>query len=241
MAGRKFKCSLFALLQAGDGVTGAALDPLNAPRINLRLAPPWVANLVSLIADVRQKVGARAGQQGGGGTLTLAQQNLLHQVTVKVAKARKTARRAFKGNLVKLHSEFLVNKPAHNTGDLLGNARIVSASLKTTDNAAAVKTKGWLDADTASLDQAIGNAADSLTSADNLQHDEVGATAFVNTEANQVYDEILDLQNVADLEFPEDDPANVATRAKFLLGVFPPTDSSDPTPPTPTGTAPAKP
>jgi hypothetical protein len=238
MSGRKFKCTLFALLQAGDSTTNAALDPLIAPRINLRLAPPWVTNVVTLIADIRQKVGARAGQKGGGGTLTLAQQKLMHQVTVQVSKARKTARRAFKGNSVKLHSEFLVNKPSHNAGDTLGNARIVSASLKTTDNAAALQTKGWLDADTATLDQAIGNAANSLTSADNLQHDEVGATAFVNTEANQVYDAILDLQNAADLEFPEDDPTNIATRARFLLGVFPPDHGTSPDTPTPTAPPP---
>jgi hypothetical protein len=62
----------------------------------------------------------------------------------------------------------------------------------------------------------------------------VGQTAFVNTEANDLYDRLLDIQNAADLEWPEDDPANVAARAKFLLGVFPyGGGSGGTTPPTP--------
>jgi hypothetical protein len=58
-------------------------------------------------------------------------------------------------------------------------------------------------------------------------------TAYLNTEANDLYDRLLDIQNAADLEWPAADPANVAVRAKFLLGVFPYGGSGGTTPPTP--------
>jgi hypothetical protein len=74
MSNRKFKCSLVALLGAGDTITGAALDTDYAPDLNLRLKPPYVADTVALIADIRAKHTERAGQQGDIGTLTLAEE-----------------------------------------------------------------------------------------------------------------------------------------------------------------------
>jgi hypothetical protein len=61
MSVRKFKGNLFALLHAGDIITGAALDPANATALNLRLVPPYVSDTVALIGDIRTKIAERAG------------------------------------------------------------------------------------------------------------------------------------------------------------------------------------
>ncbi len=43
----------------------------------------------------------------------------------------------------------------------------------------------------------------------------------LEAEGNDLYGRLPDIQNAANLEWPADDPTNVAVRAKFLLGVFP--------------------
>ena len=146
MSNRKFKCSLFALLGAGDIITGAALDTDYATALNLRLKPPYVADTVTLIADIRAKHTARAGQQGDIGTLTLAEQKLVKALLALMSQARETAKRAFMSNTVKLHDQFCMGKSDKSAAGILGNARIISASIKTTDNAPALAAKGWLDA-----------------------------------------------------------------------------------------------
>jgi hypothetical protein len=242
MSNRKFNGPLFALLGAGDTITGAALDTANAPRLNLRLKPPYVSDTVALILDIRAKMEARAGKQGDLATLTVAEQKLIKAVLDQMSKARETAKRAFKANPVKLHDEFRVGQSDKSAGGILGNARIVSASLKKTENTAPLADKGWLDADTQKLDDAITAAAAGLQPRQPGQSDEIGQTAFLISEANDLYDRLQDIQNAVDLEWPADDPTNVAVRAKFLLGVFPYGSTSSGTTPPPTPTpAPAAP
>ena len=242
MAERKFKCTLFALLGAGDTITGAALDTTYAPKLKLRLKDPYIQDTVDLILDIRTKQGERAGKQGDLGSLTVAEQALVKAVLTQTSKARETAKRAFKNNTVKLHDEFCVKKvhDDKSVGAILGNARIVLASLKKTENATALADKGWLAADTQKLDDAITAAAAGLTPLQPGKSDEIGQTAFLTSEGNDLYDRLLDIQNAVDLEWPEDDPANVAVRAKFLLGVFPYGGSTGGATPPPTPPAPAK-
>jgi len=233
MGDRKFKFTLAALLGAGDTITGAALDPDYSPDLDLRLKPPYVADTVTLIADIRDKHGKRAGQQGDIGTLTLAEQKLVKALLALMSQARETAKRAFMSNTVKLHDQFCVGKGDKMVNGILSNARIISASAKTTDNATALAAKGWLAADTQNLDAAIAAAVAGLQPQKPSKSEEVEMTAYLNTEANDLYDRLLDIQNAADLEWPAADPANVAVRAKFLLGVFPYGGSGGTTPPTP--------
>jgi hypothetical protein len=246
MSDRKFKCSLYDLLGAGDNITGAAVNVDYAPRINLRLVPPYIADTVALILDIRTKISDQSGQQGTVDTLTLAQQQLVKAVARQTSAARETAKRAFKGSTVKLHDEFRVGQNAKKIGAILGDGRIVAASLKKTENLPALAGKGWLPADTQKLDDAIAAASDALKSETDAQGDGLGQTAFVNTEANDLYDRLLDIQNAADLEWPDSDPTNVAVRAKFMLGGFPYAggssgDTPPPTPPAPPATGtPAK-
>jgi hypothetical protein len=238
MSQRKYKCKLIDLLTAGDTITGAALDPLYATSLNLRLAPPYISDSVALIADIRSKHTARAGKQGDIGTLTLAEQKLLKALLDLMSKARETAKRAFKGDKVKLHDQFCMGKGKtdKSAAGILSNGRIISGAIKSTDNAAAMLAKGWLPADTQKLDAAIAAAAAGLLPQQPGKSEEKEQTAFLVSEGNDLYDRLLDIQNAADIEWPASDPANVAVRAKFLLGVFPyyyDSGGDEPTPPTP--------
>jgi hypothetical protein len=73
MSDKKFKGSLFALLKAGDIITGSALDAAYATALNQRLKPPYVNDTVALIGDIRTRITDRAGKQGDLATLTVAE------------------------------------------------------------------------------------------------------------------------------------------------------------------------
>ena len=68
-------------------------------------------------------------------------------------------------------------------------------------------------------------------------------TAQKDTDAATLYENILTIQNAADLEWPATDPANAGVRDELLLGIFPPDHGGNHTPPptpTPAPTSPAK-
>jgi hypothetical protein len=65
-------------------------------------------------------------------------------------------------------------------------------------------------------------------------------TTTKNTDAATLYENILTIQNAADLQWPATDPANAGVRGEFLLGIFPPDHGGNHTPP-PTPPAPATP
>ena len=66
-----------------------------------------------------------------------------------MGRARQTATLAFPGQTVKLHEEFQVGvSTPTDLASILSRAYIILAALKKADNLAALKLKGWLDADT---------------------------------------------------------------------------------------------
>ena len=153
-------------------------------------------------------------------------QNCLNQ-------ARKTAKLAFAGQDVKLHDEFQggINRP-HNLGSVLGRADIILASVQNAANLAALQLKGWTAAETT----AFVNARASFTTGDVTQQAVKGgakdSTTTKNTAAADLYERLLTLQNAADLQWPDTDPANAGLRDQFRLNTFPPAGGSSP-PPTP--------
>ena len=52
-----------------------------------------------------------------------------------------------------------------------------------------------------------------------------------DTDAATLCENVLTIQNAADLEWPADDPANAGVRGEFLLGIFPPDHGGNHTPP----------
>ena len=158
----------------------------------------------------------------GVATLTASQNDALINLNDLVSRAKESAKRAFAGQDVKLRNEFQVG--IHSPGDLasvLGRARIVRDSCSN-GNATALAAKGWIVADTAALEQAIEALDTTDDSQESAKVDKGGATDARNTAANTLHEGLLTIQNAANNQWPERNPANAAVRAKFRLGLFPP-------------------
>jgi hypothetical protein len=229
-----FHYPLNLLLKEGDLILTAAEQ--NAVALAERLPDPFLADTRTLLTKVGCDQTDQKSAAGGLGTLTLAQDAAAKVMRQIFADAKETAKKAFKGNDVKLREEFQVgiDKP-HGLDAVLGRARIVLASLKNPANIPALSAKGWIASDTAKLEAALG----ALTNADNTQEDAKGdklkSTGTRNRDANDLDDRIETIQHAAHLHYPENDPANAGIRAKFRLGIFPPAGGSakPPTPPAP--------
>ncbi len=217
----KFNFPIAVLTQQGDAILDAA--EAHAADLSARLP----ASRVTAIRALHQTVSASsAGQQNQGaevGALTQEQNRRLQTLNDLLSKARATAKRAFAGQEVKLHDDFQVgiNKPS-DLASVLARARTVLAACQKADNATALAGKGWIAGDT----QALADAIDGLDTADDTQETakagRKGATVDRNVAANNLYDGLLDVQNAADLQYPARNAANVAVRAEFRLGTFPP-------------------
>jgi hypothetical protein len=231
-----FHFPLATLLRDGDAITTAAE---NHAELNPRLSAGHVAATRALLATVAGGDADAKGRKGGVGTLTQDQNAKLDQLNTWMARARKTAGLAFKGQDVKLREEFQVGVNAPNDlASLLQRARIIIAGLKQEGNGAALKAKGWLDADTTAFETVLA----ALAAVDATQETGKGgakdATGARNRNANDLYAKLQTIQNAADLQWPEDGAVNAGRRNEFRLGIFPPRGGNGgktkPTPPAPT-------
>ncbi len=228
----KFNFPIAVLTQQGDAILDAA--EARATDLAARLPASRVAEIRALHKTVSD---SSSGQQDKGaelGTLTQEQNRRLQTLNDLLSKARATAKRAFAGQDVKLRDDFQVgiNKPS-DLAAVLARARTVLAACQKTDNATALTGKGWIAGDTEALSAAI----DGLDTADDTQETakagRKGATVDRNVAANNLYDGLLDIQNAADLQYPARNAANVAVRAEFKLGSFPPRNHGGKEPPKP--------
>jgi len=117
----------------------------------------------------------------------------------------------------------------------LGPARadIIIASLQNADNLAALKLKGWTDGETT----AFVTARKSFGTGDETKQGAKGggkdSTTVKNTDAADLYERLLTIQNAADLQWPATNPANAGVRDQFRLNTFPPAGSTSTPPPPP--------
>jgi hypothetical protein len=115
----------------------------------------------------------------------------------------------------------------------------VLGSVQNAVNLAALKLRGWTDAETT----AFQTARTAFGPAEQFRTQSIGGakdtTTTKNTDAATLYEKVLTIQNAADLEWPATDPANSGVRGEFLLGIFPPDHGGNHAPPTPPAT-PAK-
>jgi hypothetical protein len=149
-----------------------------------------------------------------------------------MAQAAKTAKLAFPGQTVKLHQEFQIG--AHDANDLgsyLERVDIVLGAVANAANFAALKLKGWTDAETTTFQ----TARSGFGPAEQIRTQSIGGalvtTATKNADAATLYENLLTIQNAADLQFPASDPMNAGVRGEFLLGIFPPDHGGNHTPP----------
>jgi hypothetical protein len=159
-----------------------------------------------------------------------------------MAQAAKTAKLAFPGGqTVKLHQEFQIGPHDKNDlGSYLGRVDIVLGSVTNAANLAALKLKGWTDAETTAFQtarSAFGPAEQYRVKSISGAKD---TTTQKNADAATLYENVLTIQNAADLQWPAADPANAGVRGQFLLGIFPPDHGGNHAPPPTPTTPPAK-
>ena len=235
-----------AIITHDGGLIIAAAQ--NDTAVANRLPDGYLAAAATLCTKVTGDVSTQKTAKGELGNLTAGQVQNLKILHHALAQARKTARLAFPGQTVKLHDEFqIAPHGGDDLGSFLGRVDIVLGSINVAANLTAMKTKGWSDGDTAKFQaarDAFGPAeqyrVQSISGAKNT-------TTLKDTDATTLYENILTIQNAADLEHPATDPANAGVRAQFLLGVFPPDHGGNHSQPAPqpttsqTGTAAAQP
>jgi hypothetical protein len=205
----------------------------NHAEIATRLTAAAITAADTLCQKVAGDVTGQKGAKGELGNLTLAQQKNLNTLHQCMAQAAKTAKLAFPGGqTVKLHQEFQTGPHDKNDlGSYLGRVDIVLGPVNNAANLAALKLKGWTDAETT----AFQTARDAFGPAEQYRVKSISGakdtTTQKNTDAATLYENILTIQNAADLEWPATDPANAGVRGEFLLGIFPPDHGANHTPP----------
>ncbi len=230
-------CPVPVIAYNGNLIVAAGTKyPKVAARLPANYLPDTTAALDKLPADsTGQKIAE--GETAG---LTLVQQKNLDLLLHCMGQARKTARLAFAGQPVKMRQEFQIGIHAsHKLPAVLDRADIILASTQTTENLAAMKLKGWTNAETATFTAARGTFPASSTAQKSGQSDAMKATGVKAVDASDAYERILTIQNAGDLEFPAIDPANAPIRAEFRLDIFPPTHHlppAEPPPPPPPAT-----
>jgi hypothetical protein len=216
-----FHFPLAVLSQEGDAILDAA--EAHATELAARLPASRTAEIRALHQQVSESSTGQKGKAAEVGTLTQQQNASLTELNRLLSNCRDTAKRAFKGQDVKLHDEFQVgiNKPV-DLASVLARARITLAACQNADNAAALTGKGWIASDTQALSDAIAKLDTTDDTQETAKATKKGATADVMTAANALYNGLLDIQNIANIQYPANNPANIKVRAEFRLDTFPP-------------------
>jgi hypothetical protein len=213
----------------------------NHAEIATRLTAAYLTAANALCTKLTADVTGQKAAKGALGNLTTAQQQNLTTLHGCMTQAAKTAKLAFAGQTVKLHQEFQIG--AHDKNDLasfLSRCDTVLASVQNAANLAALKLKGWTDDETT----AFQTARNAFGPAEQYRVQQISGakdtTTQKNTDAATLYENVLTIQNAADLEWPATDPANAGVRGEFLLGIFPPDHGGNHAPPPTPPAAPAK-
>jgi hypothetical protein len=221
------KCALpiSLLLLEGDYILDAA--EAQSAEIDLRLPDDYVVTTRDVMELVSVQDTLQKTYGGSVGTLTIEQDASLELLMGMLSRARRTAKRAFSGQTVKLRQEFQVgaSKPG-NLATVLQRARIIAAGLGNAENVAPLTAKGWQAADT----EAVNAAIHALDTTDDTQEQakitRKGTTGERNRQANDLYERLLTIQNAANLQWPSSNRLNEPIRASFRLGTFPPRRSA---------------
>jgi len=221
-----------AILTHNGGLILAAA--LKYPAVAARLPDGYVAQADTLLGKVSGDVSGQKIKKGEAGLLTGAQRQKLNTLQKWMNKARKTAKLAFPGQTVKLHQEFQVGVHSpYDLGSFLSRADIILGSVQDANNLPALKLKGWTDAETTAFTATRKTFGKGVETKREAQGQGKDATTLKNTDAADLLAALLAIQNAADLEFAEDDPAHAGVRDEFCLNTFPPDNHAPPATPPP--------
>jgi hypothetical protein len=233
----KFHFPLPILVGEGKLILDAATAH---PEVGGRLDKTYLADTATVLGNVKTQATDQKKKRGQTGVLSKAQLDKIHAFQLLIHNAKETAKLAFKGQTVMLRASFQVgvHKP-HDLQSQLQRGRTVLASMQAAENTAALTSKGWTADETTALDTAITGLESDKTLLEAAKDASVGSTGQKNAQADDLYDRLLTVQNAANLQWPDGDPANAQTRADFRIGKFPPKDHGGhhvepmPTPPAP--------
>ena len=191
------------------------------PTVIARLPANYLTETTTSLGKLPADMAGQKDAKGETGNLTAAQLGNFNTLLYWMRQARKTARLAFFGQTVKLHEEFLMGaQNDHGLPAVLGRADILLASVQSPANLAALKLKGWTDADTQSFIAVRATFPVSTTVQKSAQSEAKKKTIVKTTDASDAYEHVLTVQHAGDLEYPATDPANAPIRAEFRLGIF---------------------
>ncbi len=214
------------------------------PEVATRLDANYLTDTAVVLGKVKAQATDQKQKRGQTGVLTKAQLDKIQAFQKEIHDARESAKLAFKGQSVKLREQFQVGvHQPHDLQSQLGRGRTILAGCQAVENAPALATRGWTAADTAALDAAIQAIENDQTLLENAKDAGIGSTGQKNVLADDLYDRLLTIQNAANRQWPDTDPANAQTRLDFRFGKFPPKDHGghhvEPVP-TPATAAPTK-
>jgi hypothetical protein len=238
----KFHFPVAILIGEGKLITDAATAHAE---VATRLDPTYLTDTVAVLGKVKTQAADQGQKRGQTGVLTKAQLNKIHVLQKEMHDARESAKLAFPGQAVKLREQFQVGvHTPHDLQSQLARGRTILAGLQAVENAPVLAGKGWTAADTTGLAAAIKAIEDDKTLQENAKDAGLGATGQKNTQADDLYDRLQTIQNAANRQWPDTDPANVQARADFRFDKFPPKDHGgqhvEPTPAPAPANAPAK-
>lgn len=253
----KFDVAISTFEKESDLILTAAEDDTYGPAIAPRLDDGVVASGRSLWKQLFQPAddeqqppatpepppagsnAAQAQSHGAVGTLTNQQRALLAAYKPHAQKAREAARKAFKGDDVKLHDEFRVGvEPSKVVAKIVSEGRLLLTAVRNPANTAALKSKGaYISSDADAFATALDALAKSETDQEIAKGAAKGSTDARNANLNTLYDTVTTIQAAAKNQFPGDRQALTT----FRIGLFPPKErgsgnnpqASPPTTPTP--------
>ncbi len=201
------------LVHNGQLITAAATSN---PPVAARLPVGYLPATTAILTGVTTDIASQTNKKGELGNLTAAERQSVDLIQKWMNVARKTARLAFAGQTVKLHQEFQMGVSGpYDLASFLNRADIIIASVQNAANLAALKLRGWTDADTTAFVAARQGLGTVNVSQQTGKSGAKDSTTVKNSDAAGLYDRLLTIQNAADLQWPANDPANAGIRNQF--------------------------
>lgn len=218
---RIFHFPIATLFTEADLILTTAESDDEKDLINARLDDGYVAAIRAIDNAIDNAIDpentGNTVTRGDLGQMTSAQRTALNKVKKLKTRARKSARLAFRGQTVKLHETFLVgNDTPAGIGKTLENADTIQAGCAASGNVGPLKSLGgWTAADTTAFASAIVAARAAFKDHLEAEAESQDATNTLTEKANTLYLGLLTIQNAANNEHPDDDPAHRGIRKKI--------------------------
>ena len=223
---RNFTFPMSTLLYEADLILTAAEDKTSLA--TKRLKKKLLKDSRNLLGQLSGKGSSAQAQKADVSELTQKQNDAIVDLLELFGNLKTAAKEAFKGQDVKLRDEFQVtiNSP-NDLASILNRARKAGDASKKAENTGPLKDKGgWIADDSTKLDASIKAVGDIDKDQQSSQVIQIAGTDARNTAANTLNDNLRTIQSAANLEWPEKDPNNRASRESFRIGIFPPSGGS---------------